>query len=97
MKIPYKKNRLGIISLIWVLIGAGCFHYHAIRYNDYTSDPMWFFYFMVFVVWWGGGLTFALSASSRGSSWNAWSRRVAILLVCFYILFIFVFIPRIHA
>jgi hypothetical protein len=97
MKTPNAKNWAGIFSLIWVLIGAGCFHYHAIRYNDYTFGPMWFFYLMVFAVWWGGGLTFALLASSRGSPWNVWSRRVAILLVCFYVFFIFIFIPRVHA
>jgi hypothetical protein len=93
MKIPHAENLEGIFSLTWVLIGAGCFHLHAI---DYNLGPMWLFYFIVVVVWWGVSLPFAISASRRGSPLNALCGRTALLLVCFYMLFIFIFTPRVH-
>ena len=97
MKIPPAKNWKGIFSLLWVLAGAGCFHFHAIYYNYYTFGPMWFFYFMVFAVWWGMGFTFAISASKHGSPLNVYCSRAAIILICFYIFFVSIFISRVRA
>jgi hypothetical protein len=97
MKMPRATHWEGIFSLIWVLAGAGCFHLHAIRYNGYGFDPIWLFYFIVMVVWWGIGFSFAISASKRGSPLNVLCGRAAILLICFYIFFVAFIIPRVHA
>ena len=59
----------GMISLLWVLLFGICFSWPPVV-DRLQFKPVWLFIMTAIVLWWGGGLLFAVSAVRRGSVLN---------------------------
>jgi hypothetical protein len=73
----------GLISLVWIIL-MFLITVLLIRYQ-LMFEPLWLFYILVLLTWWGVGLVFAISGLKRGHWIN---RACAVATLCAFALFV---------
>jgi hypothetical protein len=84
MKPKIASEWQGLASLLWVVLVFVIIKFVVLT-NELMFEPLWLFDLLLFAVWWGVGLAFAISGLRRG---HFVSRFCAVLSICALVYFV---------